>query len=997
MDGIGIKQLCEEQKELLDLVADLRSHGLHYPLGPPQIVVVGGQFSGKTSLLEAISGFRFSAKDGLPTRFPTELVLSTKSRHEIDVEIQSSTSSEEVATFTKHGLGGRDTVLEATRDFGSMRLKDGADFSEVPLRIEISGPEVPCLTLVDVPGFRHSKDKTEPDAYRDAVDRLVNRYMKCDNSITLAVIPADKDFTKEDVTSMVQPYEQFNDRVIGVLTKVDLLEPESTEEHNYVQLAKNGFTSEQLPLGWHVIQNRGAEDTSDAEEQRAEEERSFLESGAWSALPPSDLGVENLRKKISGLLYEHIRNNLSGLVQSIRDKIQDHEVKLKRLGQPRSTPMRIRMYLEQVTSRFHTLCLDAIGGNYDDEFFGSLFIKEEDPAKAYRLTKIRAVVRELNQSFARVLETKGSKRIILPRASNAFPHGTTDSRPKRTLPISLWRLDRQYEIDDPEKVSFEDMAKELACLLETHQGNEFPGTSNDRLAMKLFRDQSQPWEKIARRHIQLMLTVANGFVRTLLTSIIQPDGNTLSAILSGVVEPFFDEKSVILESNLEEILRHYKSGYPQFHDTEFSNILAQKRRGTFDPDALRGLMESRPDLLTPAARQAIAQMNTPEHSTAFAVQELIHKAEAYYEMSLRTFTDQVIILAVENCLIRELPSVMTSAAFDEMTDDEITGFASESAELQEEREKLQAGCDAFAKGLEVCHRHNLRIFTPGPLVPPESEEASSPGVENEPTTGKAKVSTSGAEDVSTNGVQNTPTLTVGEASTLVQAEDRTSGTSAHPPTLAAQSNVQKAPDGLAEPDKGNHLSIFNPPTTPKAPSVLASAGQSPSKSANSLLFTAKLPLALQQEGGTSSAAATWSLFGSQSPPAATFPSPPGNSIFSSQQTENAPGLQAPAGHSLPQNLFGIMKAPQTDAPSQGPPKPVAQPTAPSTTYWSRIDSGVPCFVALPLQLPMGREVEALNHICFQPPYDKYSPEELRCMAFAKWPTMEIGPQAEAKK
>jgi hypothetical protein len=60
---------------LLDIIDQLRAYGVeeHVPL--PQLIVCGDQSSGKSSVLEAISGIRFPTKDGLCTRFPTEVIL----------------------------------------------------------------------------------------------------------------------------------------------------------------------------------------------------------------------------------------------------------------------------------------------------------------------------------------------------------------------------------------------------------------------------------------------------------------------------------------------------------------------------------------------------------------------------------------------------------------------------------------------------------------------------------------------------------------------------------------------------------------------------------------------------------------------------------------------------------------------------------------------------------------------------------------------------------
>ena len=70
---------------------------------------------------------------------------------------------------------------------------ESARYSEKVLRIEICGPGLPQLTLVDLPGFYDSK--TDPHDAEEAaiVDRLAAKYMKQENSIILAVVSAEKE------------------------------------------------------------------------------------------------------------------------------------------------------------------------------------------------------------------------------------------------------------------------------------------------------------------------------------------------------------------------------------------------------------------------------------------------------------------------------------------------------------------------------------------------------------------------------------------------------------------------------------------------------------------------------------------------------------------------------------------------------------------------------------------------------------------------------------
>lgn len=76
-----------EQIELLDLVDSLRAEGLSEFTALPQLIVCGDQSSGKSSLLEAISGVPFPRKDNLCTRFATEVILRRASDSEIRVSL----------------------------------------------------------------------------------------------------------------------------------------------------------------------------------------------------------------------------------------------------------------------------------------------------------------------------------------------------------------------------------------------------------------------------------------------------------------------------------------------------------------------------------------------------------------------------------------------------------------------------------------------------------------------------------------------------------------------------------------------------------------------------------------------------------------------------------------------------------------------------------------------------------------------------------------------
>src|ERR1019366_160790 len=67
----------DEQRRVLDTVAQVRKCGLDSILSLPQLVVCGDQSAGKSSVLEALTGVPFPRRDGVCTEFAMEII----SRH----------------------------------------------------------------------------------------------------------------------------------------------------------------------------------------------------------------------------------------------------------------------------------------------------------------------------------------------------------------------------------------------------------------------------------------------------------------------------------------------------------------------------------------------------------------------------------------------------------------------------------------------------------------------------------------------------------------------------------------------------------------------------------------------------------------------------------------------------------------------------------------------------------------------------------------------------
>ncbi|KAK5070464.1 hypothetical protein LTR64_000135 [Lithohypha guttulata] len=136
----------KDHETLLNLIDNLRSLGTSTCIDLPQIVVVGDQSSGKSSVLEALSGLAFPTKDALCTRFATELILRRSSEASQTVSIVADANCSDDEKQQLHdGFAIGDLDVDVYEDLGAffeaagvaMGLDSTKRFSNHTLRIEL--------------------------------------------------------------------------------------------------------------------------------------------------------------------------------------------------------------------------------------------------------------------------------------------------------------------------------------------------------------------------------------------------------------------------------------------------------------------------------------------------------------------------------------------------------------------------------------------------------------------------------------------------------------------------------------------------------------------------------------------------------------------------------------------------------------------------------------------------------------------------------------------
>jgi GTP-binding protein EngB required for normal cell division len=402
-----------EQMELLDVVDSLRAHGLGELTELPQLIVCGDQSSGKSSVLEAISGIPFPKQDLLCTRFATEVILRRAPKEKIFVSIvpadgRTAKDKERLLQF-QHDLVTRDdfpSLFEEAKNV--MGLSSGKSFSEDVLRVEFCGPAQPQLTLVDLPGLIHAETESQTADDIELVANLVKHYIENSRSIILAIISAKNDASNQIILSRARKADPQSVRTLGIITKPDTLIEDSQSEKAFLNLARN--QNVKFHLGWHVVMNLDSGKASAAQENRDEQEALYFQKSNFRSLPSHTFGIVSLRTRLSKILFNQIRVELPRVVKDIEDRITSSISDRDKLGPSRATVEEQRAFLIELSQSFQKICRDAIRGDYDHTFFRS-DLKPERRLCANLMNKHFEFADDLhrNGSFWNIEDTKGTE------------------------------------------------------------------------------------------------------------------------------------------------------------------------------------------------------------------------------------------------------------------------------------------------------------------------------------------------------------------------------------------------------------------------------------------------------------------------------------------------------------------------------------------------------------------------------------------------------------
>ncbi|KAG2539258.1 hypothetical protein PVAP13_9NG468400 [Panicum virgatum] len=300
----------------------------------PSVAVVGGQSSGKSSVLESIVGRDFLPRgSGIVTRRPLVLQLH-----------KTQDGAQEYAEFlhlpkrrfTDFSLVRKEIEDETDRLTGKTK-----QISPVPIHLSIYSPHVVNLTLIDLPGLTKVAIEGQPESIVQDIENMVRSYVDKPNCIILAISPANQDIATSDAIKLARDVDPTGERTFGVLTKLDLMDKGT----NALDVLEGRAYRLQHP--WVGIVNRSQADINrnvDMIIARRKEQEFFASSPDYAHLA-SRMGSEYLAKLLSQQLEAVIRARIPSITSLINKTIDELESEMDHLGRPIASDAGAQLYL----------------------------------------------------------------------------------------------------------------------------------------------------------------------------------------------------------------------------------------------------------------------------------------------------------------------------------------------------------------------------------------------------------------------------------------------------------------------------------------------------------------------------------------------------------------------------------------------------------------------------------------------------------------------------
>lgn len=330
MARASLEIVGEKVDLLVKAIEELRQLGLReLDTELPELVLVGDQSAGKSSLMGAIAEINLPKDTGMCTRCPSNIrtapapewkcivslhenyhfttdnrrkptshnpfppwvqnddlrpvirpFAETKNKNDLEVILRWAQLALLNPSTDHHAfIPGTGSIAQNGFDKGH---KHEADFSPNIIAIEIFGPRLPALSFYDLPGIFATADHDEKRYLIKVFELLARKYISHENALIICAMTMGNDPGNSNARNLLDD-AKADKRSIGVLTMPDLLQ-EGSRHLDYDRILKG--ESYAFPRGYYVTKQPDQTfrpGTVDYHVKAREEEEAFFDNNArWT-------------------------------------------------------------------------------------------------------------------------------------------------------------------------------------------------------------------------------------------------------------------------------------------------------------------------------------------------------------------------------------------------------------------------------------------------------------------------------------------------------------------------------------------------------------------------------------------------------------------------------------------------------------------------------------------------------------------------------------------
>ncbi|KAK6444874.1 hypothetical protein ACSS6W_006016 [Trichoderma asperelloides] len=363
----SFQDIGKKLKDCNDTLGELQQLGVSHDVQLPELVLVGDQSAGKSSLMSGLANLDLPRSEGTCTRCPLHIRVSRNADwscrvwlrkeysyeppdgaiHETDVTVNDpffpwrkrpstlvlefktmhdKNEIEEVLRWAQiailnddknHNLfvpGRGATAMNTPIDKAAEETL--AKFSPNVVALEIKGPDLPDLSFYDMPGIFQNPADANDEYLVNVVRNLSSAYIQHPSAIIICAMPMNSDAENSATFGLTRKLKA-KDRTIGVLTKADLL-PDGGNHAQWLDIMKG--RAHATGLGYFITSRPQGKDL---EELKKWEERMFEDQSVdkWPAPFHQFVhrcGVERLKAFLSERLGEEFAKSLPTIKSKVK-------------------------------------------------------------------------------------------------------------------------------------------------------------------------------------------------------------------------------------------------------------------------------------------------------------------------------------------------------------------------------------------------------------------------------------------------------------------------------------------------------------------------------------------------------------------------------------------------------------------------------------------------------------------------------------------------------